>query len=347
MLAGVRKPRWRHGPQSCNPRGRNDVPPGLRPPVTQNSQPLVTIVTPSFNQDAFLPEAIESVLSQTYPRIEYIVLDGGSTDGSVEILRRFDGRLAWESAPDRGQADALVKGFARANGSILGWLNADDVLFPNAVADAVEQFAASPHLALVYGDAVYLDAEGRRLMPARQVGPFDLERLRHGSDYIVQPSAFFRRSAYEAVGGLDPTLHWSMDYDLWLKLARGREVAYVPRLWSGYRLQNAAKTANGGFARLVEVEALARRHGLGGLPADFRIEKAALHLREARQALASGAALKAAAALLAGIATIATSRRALLRCCSWPLWRDILRNRAALRRGGAEPGESRRLRPTL
>lgn len=310
--------------------------------MTQDPQPLVTIVTPSFNQAGFLGAAIESVLAQTYRAIEYIVLDGGSSDGSVDILQRFGGRLAWESAPDQGQADALAKGFARAKGSILGWLNADDVLFPNAIADAVAHFAPHPDVALVYGDAVYLDAAGNRLMPARQVRPFDRDRLRYGSDYIVQPSAFFRRSAYQAVGGLDASLHWSMDYDLWLKLARDHRVAYVPRLWSGYRLQDTAKTANGGFARLAEVEALARRHGLGGLPADFRIEKAALHVKEARQAVAERAPAAAAAALIAGIATIATSRRALVRCGSWRLWRDILRNRAALRRAHPDPG-SRRL----
>ncbi|HEX7970412.1 MAG TPA: glycosyltransferase family 2 protein [Stellaceae bacterium] len=311
--------------------------------MTQDSQPLVTIVTPSYNQAAFLPAAVESVLSQDYPKIEYIVLDAGSTDGSVEFLKRFDGRLSWESGPDRGQADALAKGFARARGSILGWLNADDVLFPRAISEAVARLAADPKLGLVYGDAVYIDTEGNRLMPCRHVRPFDLRRLRYWSDYIVQPSAFFRRSAYEAVGGIDRSLHWSMDYDLWLKLGRDHGVAYMPRLWSGYRMQNAGKTVNGGFARLAEVEALARRHGLGGLPADFRIEKAALHLREARQALASGGAMKAASALLAGVATIVTSWRALLRCCSWPLWRDTLRNRAALRRARAVADDGRRL----
>jgi len=304
--------------------------------VTQDSLPLVTIVTPSFNQAPFLRAAIESVLAQDYAAVEYLVMDGGSSDGSVDILKEFTGRLTWESGRDAGQADALAKGFARARGTILGWLNADDLLFRGALTQAVEHFQAHPDVALVYGDAVYVDAEGRTLMPARQVRPFDLDRLRYWSDYIVQPSAFFRRTAYEAVGGLDTSLHWALDYDLWLKLGARYRVDYLRRVWSGYRIQGDSKTVTGSFKRIAEVAAMARRHGLG-LPADFRIEKAALHVKEARRALAAGAPGTALAALAAGISTILSSWRALWRCCSWPLWRDILRNRAALRRGSVAP----------
>ena len=306
--------------------------------VTHDSHPLVTIVTPSFNQAPFLRAAVESVLAQDYPHVEYIVVDGGSSDGSVDILKEFAGRLSWESGPDAGQADALAKGFARAKGAILGWLNADDVLFPGALSQAAAYFQANPEVALVYGDAVYLDAAGRPLMPCRHVRPFDLRRLRYWSDYIVQPSAFFRRTAYEEAGGIDRSLHWSMDYDLWLKLAARHRVAYLRRVWSGYRVQDGGKTITGGFARIAEVEAMARRHGLD-LPADFRVEKAALHVKEARQALAAGAPATALVALAAGIGTIASSWRALWRCCSWPLWRDILRNRAALRRARSRAAE--------
>lgn len=309
--------------------------------AAMNGPAVVSIVTPSFNQAPFLRAAIESVLSQDYPHIEYIVLDGGSSDGSVDILREHGGRLSWESGADRGQADALAKGFARAKGSILGWLNADDILFPNTLSQAVAYLDSHPAVALVYGDAVYLDADGRELMPCRQVRPFDLRRLRYWSDYIVQPSAFFRRAVYEEVGGIDRDLHWSMDYDLWLKIANRHGVGHVPCVWSGYRVQDAGKTVTGGFARLAEVEALARRHGLGGLPADFRIEKAALHVKQARRALHEGAFPSALAALVAGIITVATSWRAVCRCCSWPLWRDILRNRAALRRARAGPAGER------
>ena len=306
--------------------------------ITRCSFPLVTIVTPSFNQAPFLRAAVESVLAQDYPAVEYLVMDGGSTDGSVDILKEFTGRLTWESRRDAGQADALARGFARARGAILGWLNADDLLFPGALAQAVAHLEAHPDVALVYGDAVYVDIEGRPLMPARQVRPFNLNRLRYWSDYIVQPSAFFRRAAYEEVGGLDTSLHWALDYDLWLKLSARHRVDYLRHIWSGYRIQGDSKTVTGSFKRIAEVEVMARRHGLG-LPADFRGEKAALHVKEARRALAAGAPGKALAALAAGIATILSSWRALWRCCSWPLWRDILRNRAALRRGRGAAAE--------
>lgn len=318
-----------------------------RSPVTEDPQPLVTIVTPSFNQARFLRAAVESVLSQDYPKIEYIVLDGGSNDGSVEILREFAHRLQWESGPDGGQADALAKGFARAKGSILGWLNADDALLPNAIAEAVAFFKAHPKIGLVYGDAIYIDTADRTVMPCRHVRPFDLARLRYWSDYIVQPSAFFRRSAYEAAGGIDASLRWAMDYDLWLKIARDHAVAYVPRTWSKYRLQGSNKTAMGGFARLAEVEAMIRRHGLGGLPADFRIEKAALYVKEARLAVAEGAPLRALRAYVSAVATIGTSWRAIGRCFSWPLWRDIRRNRAALRRVGIGGADAQPVEPTV
>src|SRR5260370_28202179 len=175
-------------------------------------------------------------------------------------------------------------------------------------------------------------------MPCRHVRPFDLRRLRSWSAYIVQPSASFRRTAYEEAGGIDRSLHWSMDYDLWLKLAARHRVAYLRRVWSGYRVRDGGKTIAGGFARIAEVEAMARRHGLG-LPADFRVEKAALHVKEARQALAARAPGNALAALAAGVGTIASSWRALWRCCSWSLWHDILRNRAALRRARSRVAE--------
>jgi glycosyltransferase involved in cell wall biosynthesis len=312
--------------------------------AASDSRPLVTIVTPSFNQAPFLRAAIESVLTQEYPRVEYIILDGGSSDNSIDILREFDGRVRWQSRPDDGQADALASGFALARGAIFGWLNADDLLHRNALAEAVAFLEAHPEIALVYGDAVFVDAGGNEIMPCRQVRPFDLKRLRYGADYIVQPSAFFRRSAYEAVGGIDRNLHWSMDYDLWLKIAERHGVAYVPRTWSGYRLQPRGKTVGGGFARIEEVAAMTLRHGLA-LPADFRIEKAALHLKQARRALADGHAREAFSALWSGIVAIGCSRRALQRFCSWPLWRDIWYNRAALARHGIGTGQPRPLPP--
>jgi len=205
-------------------------------------QPLVSIVTPSYNQERFLEDTIRSVLGQTYPRIEYIIVDGGSTDGSVEIIRRYADRLAWwVSEPDKGQTDAINKGFAHAHGEILAWLNSDDTYEPHAVAEAVEFLQQNPEVGLVYGDANYIDEEGRVIgrFPAAQT---DYRRLRRGYVHIPQQAAFFRADLWRKVGPLDPTFYFAMDYDLWVRLAKIAPIRYVPRLWANFRIHQSAKT---------------------------------------------------------------------------------------------------------
>jgi len=206
------------------------------------NDPLVTIVTPSYNQAEFLEETIQSVFAQDYPHIEYIVIDGGSTDGSVEIIRRYEDRLAWwVSEPDQGQTDAINKGFARAQGEILAWLNSDDTYEPHAVSEAVAFLLAHPEVGLVYGDANYIDEQGRVLgrFPAAQT---DYRRLRRGYVHIPQQAAFFRADLWRQVGPLDPSFYFAMDYDLWVRLARVSELRYVPRLWANFRIHRNAKT---------------------------------------------------------------------------------------------------------
>lgn len=144
------------------------------------AQPLVSIVTPSYNQARYLETTLRSVLDQNYPAIEYLVADGGSTDGSVEVLQRYTDRLAWwVSEPDRGQTDALNKGFARARGEILAWLNSDDTYEPGAIAAAVAYLTAHPEIGMVYADTHFIDENGRPLgsFPAAQT---DYRRLRQG-----------------------------------------------------------------------------------------------------------------------------------------------------------------------
>jgi glycosyltransferase involved in cell wall biosynthesis len=204
--------------------------------------PLVTIVTPSYNQARFLEATIESVLSQDYPRIEYIVLDGGSTDGSVDILRKYADRLAtWASEPDRGQTDAINRGFGMAHGEILSWLNSDDVYYPGAVSAAVAHLQAHPEIGMVHGEAHYLDEAGRAVarFPSARTSHLDLRR---GAPRIAQQAAFFRTVLWEMVGPLDPTFLYAMDYDLWVRFSAVTTLAYVPALWAGFRLHGESKS---------------------------------------------------------------------------------------------------------
>ena len=208
------------------------------PPLS--SQPLVSIVTPSYNQASFLEQTIRSVLEQDYPRIEYFVADGGSSDGSVEILRKYAGRLAWwVSEKDRGQADAIRKGMARASGEIVAWLNSDDYYLPEAVSSAVQAFRQVPDAVLVYGDMLAVDGDGQtlNLLRYRQLKLEDLLRFH----IIGQPAVFFRRDAYDQTGGLDIGFHYMLDHHLWIRLAQRGRIVHVPRTWAAARFHPQAK----------------------------------------------------------------------------------------------------------
>ena len=205
-------------------------------------KPLVSIVTPSFNQAAYLEETILSVLGQTYACIENIIIDGASQDGSLEIIRKYEGKLAhWISEKDKGQTDAINKGFALARGEFLAWLNSDDTLLPNAVEEAVDFLQAHPEVGLVYGDANYID-EKRRVIGKFSAAQTDLPRLRRGYVHIPQQASFFRKSLWDQVGPLDDSFFFAMDYDLWTRLAAVSELKYLPRTWANFRLHADAKT---------------------------------------------------------------------------------------------------------
>jgi glycosyltransferase involved in cell wall biosynthesis len=204
--------------------------------------PLVSIVTPSYNQARFLEFTIHSVLEQDYPNIEYILVDGGSTDGSLDIIHRYANRFAWwVSEKDRGQTDAINKGFAQANGDILAWLNSDDTYEPHAVAEAVELLRSQPETGLVYGDTNFIDENGDNIgsFPAAQT---DYKRLRRGYVHIPQQASFWRADLWRKVGPLDPSFYFAMDYDLWVRLAALAPLQYTPRLWANFRLHTQAKT---------------------------------------------------------------------------------------------------------
>jgi glycosyltransferase involved in cell wall biosynthesis len=203
---------------------------------------LVSVITPSFNQARYLETTIRSVLDQDYDQVEYIIVDGGSNDGSVDIIQRYASRLAWwVSEPDQGQTDALNKGFARAKGDLLAWINSDDTFEPGAIKEAVAYMKAHPEAGMVYGDANYIDETGRVIgrFPAAQT---DYARLRRGYVHIPQQSSFFRGDLWRKVGPLDPSFYFAMDYDLWVRLAALAPLAYYPRLWANFRLHRTGKT---------------------------------------------------------------------------------------------------------
>ena len=247
---------------------------------------LVSIVTPSFNQAPYLEATIRSVLEQDYPDIEYIFVDGGSSDGSVDIIRRYADRLAWwVSEADKGQTDALNKGFARARGEILAWLNSDDTYQPGAVAEAAAFLQSRPEVGLVYGDANFIDENGKLIgrFPAAQT---DYRRLRRGYVHIPQQAAFFRAELWRKVAPLDPSFYFAMDYDLWVRIAALAPIHYVPRTWANFRLHTQGKTIAADERCWPEMLRVHYRDGgswLGILPVKYLIRKVVAPLINARR----------------------------------------------------------------
>ena len=259
----------------------------------------ISIVTPSLNQCGFIPEMLASLGSQEYPDWEHVVFDAGSTDGSVEVWREWEerGKLKngemekWRNGetqklstgeietcrnaetetlrnggrrvrvfvePDRGQSDAINKGMRVATGEIVGWLNADDVYLPGALAKVAEAFEKNPDAVVVYGVGAKTDLEGREIkrVPFREFCP---KRLSYAFG-AVQPAMFFRRDAYWKVGGLDESLHYAMDWDLLLKLAKVGKVVAIPDHLANIRYYPETKTNTGGWKRMREIAGIARSH---------------------------------------------------------------------------------------
>lgn len=220
----------------------------MKPPAL----PLVSIITPSFNQAPYLEATIRSVLEQDYPRIEYIVMDGGSTDGSVDIIKKYAVESnglnyrhrinSWVSESDKGQTDAINKGFARAKGDILAWINSDDTYHPKAVGEAVNFLIENPAVAMVYADCDFIDEQGR------VIGTFasaqtDYQKLRRGYVHIPQQTMFFRANYWKELGPLDPSFYFAMDYDLWVRIAKHAPLQYLPgRKWANFRIHTSSKT---------------------------------------------------------------------------------------------------------
>lgn len=206
----------------------------------------------------FLRETVGSVLGQTYPHVEYVVLDGGSTDGSVDVLRSYGERFRWRSAPDGGAAAAIAEGLREARGEILGWVNADDLLLPGAVAGAVAAFERHPEAAAVYGDAWWTDEAGVMLEPYPVRA--DAQGQLANECGICQPGCFFRAEAYRAAGGIDPAWRSAFDYDLWIRLARQGRLVHVEQDWARSRMHRGNKTLGQRGEAFTEGMAVLDRH---------------------------------------------------------------------------------------
>lgn len=207
-----------------------------------NSRPLVSIITPSYNQASYLEYTFQSVFRQDYPHLEYLVVDGGSTDGSLAILEKYADRFAWWlSEPDRGQAEAINKGFRRASGEIIAWLNSDDLYLPGAISQAVAALQQHPEAGMVFGDALTIDAAGKPLNVLR-FGDWGLDEFKKFR-MICQPAVFMRRGALPADTLLDESYDFMLDHHLWLRIASQHPVQHIPALWAAARHHPQAKNA--------------------------------------------------------------------------------------------------------
>ncbi len=206
------------------------------------SLPSIAVVTPTLNQAGFIRATLDSVLSQGYDGLEYLVMDGGSTDGTLEILKSYAGSLTYRSGPDRGQTDAINTGWQNTGGEIISWLNSDDLYRPGALRQVGAFFAAHPEIDLVYGDCDLIDSAGHVLQPY-PTRPYDyLNLLRGAVNYLPQPATFLRRRVLETEGGLDDSLNYLMDFDYWLRAGLHHRAAYLPACLAALRFHNAAKS---------------------------------------------------------------------------------------------------------
>jgi hypothetical protein len=251
------------------PEGKADWPWTTEAPALEqampdgNPWPRISVVTPSFNQGAFLEETIRSVLLQGYPNLEYIVIDGASTDNTCDVLKKYEPWLTyWTSEQDNGQSDAINKGWHKSKGEIIAYLNSDDVYCPGAFAIAVEHLVKHPDVGMVHADSHFINEPGR-LLRQHKGREVTLEDVLCWSSHISQPTVFLRRAVIDCVGMMDVGLHYAMDFDLWIRVAVRYQIKYLPCFLAKERHHRLAKTTaapqDGLLARIVAIERLFSR----------------------------------------------------------------------------------------
>jgi glycosyltransferase involved in cell wall biosynthesis len=218
---------------------------------TSVKYPKISLITPSLNQGKFIEETIQSVLSQNYPNLEYIVMDGGSSDNTLSVLERYSTRLKWVSEKDNGQTDAINKGMRMVNGDILAYLNADDLLLPGTLLRVAQLFTENPETMWLTGQCLIIDEGNREIRKLITAYKNLWLRLRHPSillitDYISQPATFWRASVIHAVGHMDDRLHYTMDYDYWLRLYSNYPPLFVPEYLAAFKIHPQSKTTSTG-----------------------------------------------------------------------------------------------------
>lgn len=241
----------------------------------------LSIVTPSFNQGEFIERTIQSVITQQDDCLEYVVMDGGSTDQTLEILRQYQTHLTWVSEPDKGQSHAVNKGIMNTSGEIIGWLNSDDIYYPQTFQKIRQFFAKHPEIDVVYGDADFIDREGKKLYryPTER---WNLQRFKSVC-FISQPATFFRRRVVEQYGLIDESLNFCMDYEYWLRLAlKGAKIAYLPQVLAGARVYPETKTSSCVVEASLEAMSMLQKT-LGKIPPAWTLNYASALVKTSSQ----------------------------------------------------------------
>ncbi len=250
--------------------------------------PLVSIITPTLNRSYYIDETIQSVLNQSYPHIEYIVIDGASKDCTLDILQGYDSQIQWISEPDNGQVDAINKGLSMASGDILAYINSDDYLVPRAIETIVKYFQLMPDAMFVYGDAIAINTTGRHFGKRHHVKQSSYKDLVESGCFIVQPASFWRRQVWDQCGGFNHKLNWVFDYEYFIRVSQYHRLHYIPQVLAYERIHSDAKTNIGGLKRIQELEKVNQMYDGGGIANNFRSEASATYIIDGVKRVLSG-----------------------------------------------------------